>query len=102
MDAATLINALRSGDIARFIDAMGWDKLFIPDVPVGMIPDGEMTPLIGLFGVVTFGVIQHEPNGKYELRLHTHPDTETARGCFDQQVEEIKQTLAVAELLNMI
>jgi hypothetical protein len=102
MGAATLINALRSGDIARFIDAMEWNKLFIPVTPTGMIPDGEMTPLLGLFGVVTIGAIQHEPNGKYELRLHTHTDAETARKCFDLQVEEIKQTLAVAELLNMI
>jgi hypothetical protein len=67
-----------------------------------MIPDGEMTPLVGLFGVVTFGVIQHEPNGKYELRLHTHADAETARECFDRQVEEIKQALAIAELMNVI
>jgi hypothetical protein len=102
MDAATLINALRSGDIVTFIGTMEWDERFIPVTPPGMIPDGEMIPFSGLFGVATFGAIQHGNEGKYELRIHTHPDEQAARECFDRQVEEITQTLALAELMSML
>jgi hypothetical protein len=101
MDAATVLNTLRNGDIALFLDVMEWDATYIPVMPAGMITDGEMVPFLGLFGVVSIGAIQHE-GGKYELRLHTHDHGEAARECFDQQIEAIKQTLAVAELMNVI
>jgi len=102
MDAATVLNTLRNGDIALFLEVMEWDATYIPVTPTGMIPDGEMVPFMGLFGVVTIGAIQHEPGGKYELRLHTHDHGEAARECFDQQIEAIKQRLAIAELMNVI
>jgi len=102
MDAATVLNTLRNGDVALFLDVMEWDATYIPVMPAGMIPDGEMVPFMGLFGVVTIGAIQHDRGGKYQLQLHTHDHGQAARECFDRQVEEIKQTLAVAELMNVI
>jgi len=101
MDAGTLTTALRMGDVPALIKAIEWDGTYIPDMPDGFLDPDMLPPFLGLFGAVTVGATQHA-GGKYEVRFHTHPDAQTARECFDLQVTEVKQMLAIAELANLI
>lgn len=97
MDAAAVISALRAGDIGAFVSAVEWDDRYVPDIPAEF-RGGLTNPFLGRFGVVTVGTVQRE-DGSHRLSLHTHPDVETAQGCMERQMVEVKQTLALAALM---
>jgi len=95
MDAATALNALKSGDVTAFVAAVEWDESEWIDVPSGVVPDGMGNPFIGRFGAVTVGIEDHG-QGRYEVRLHSHTEgVQEATECYGRQASEIHAVLAL-------
>ena len=93
MDAATALNALKTGDLAAFAAAVEWDESEWVSLPAGVLPDGESAPFIGRLGAVTVGITDHG-NGRFEARIHSHTDGEPeAIECFAYQRNGIRAAI---------
>lgn len=99
MDAASALNALKSGDVPAFIAAVEWDESEWIDVPADLRGD-DGRPFVGRFGSVTVGLTDHG-NGKYEMSLHSHANGEDeAKSCYATQSGRIRALLSMAEAMT--
>lgn len=99
MDAASALNALKSGDVPAFIAAVEWDESEWIDVPADLRGD-DGRPFVGRFGSVSVGFVD-SGNGKYTMNLHSHVNgEEEAKGCYASQTGRIHALVGMAEAMT--
>lgn len=100
MDAASALNALKTGDIRTFVAEVDWDECEWIETPDDLRVADE-NPFIGRFGAVTVGLVKQTESGKYDIRWHNHPNgVDQAKECYATQIGNIRVLLDLAEAMT--